>query len=180
MIASDLLIIRAVKEADLPVFFEHLSDMSSLGEFLPVIMPSETQLRHEFAADGLIGKDAQRLLIVSPDGEMLGYIWAFKSVPYFDATEVGYQIFSTEQRGKGYASEALRLFRDYLFESSQVNRLELRISTDNTGSQKVAEKLNFVREGICREAAYSKGRLHDMCIYAQLRREWQEQGNTDG
>ncbi len=180
MISSDLLTIRAVKEADLPTFFEHLSDMRSLGEFLPVIMPSETQLRQEFAVDGLIGKDYQRYLIVAPDGEILGYIWAFKSVPYFDAIEVGYQIFSGTQRGKGYVSEALRLFRSYLFESSQVNRLELRIAPDNTGSLKVAEKLGFVREGVCREAAYSKGRLHDMCLYAQLRREWQEQDNGNG
>lgn len=177
MISSDLLTVRAVRETDLAVFFEHLSDMQSLGEFLPVIMPSETQLRQDFAKDGLISTDYQRYLIMAPDGEMLGYIWAFKSVPYFDATEIGYQIFSGTHRGKGYASEALRLLRDYLFEASQVNRLELRVAVDNTGSQKVAEKLGFIREGICREAAYSKGRLHDMCIYAQLRREWQENQN---
>ena len=174
MISSDLLTVRAVRETDLETFFAHLSDMQSLGEFLPVIMPSETQLRQDFAKDGLIGPDYQRYLIVAPDGEMLGYIWAFKSVPYFDATEIGYQIFSGARRGKGYASEALRLLRDYLFEASQVNRLELRIAVDNAGSLKVAEKLGFTREGVCREAAYSKGRLHDMCIYSQLRREWQD------
>ena len=179
MITSDILSIRAVREADLPEFFSYLSDMQSLGAFLPVIMPSETQLRQDFAKDGLISPDYQRYLIIAPDGAMLGYIWAFKSVPYFDATEVGYQIFNSSARGKGYATEAMRLFRDYLFEASQVNRLELRIATENIPSQKVAEKLGFVREGVCREAAYSKGKLYDMAIYAQLRREWQELTRDD-
>lgn len=174
MLQSEQLIIRVVKETDLEHFFELLSDMQSLGDFLPVIMPSQSQLRQEFAADGLISKDYQRYLITSPTDQILGYIWAFKSVPYFDAIEVGYQIFNSEHRGKGYASEALRLLSNYLFESTQVNRIELRIATQNPASVKVAEKQGFSLEGICREAAYSRGKLHDMYLYSLLRREWRE------
>ena len=164
--------IRTIKEADLESFFDLLNDIDSQGEFLPVSLTSEHKLRSQYLENGFVSDTSEQYLITNWSEEIVGSIWAFKSVPYFDAIEVGYQIFDHENRGKGYASEALAMFYQYIFETKQINRIELRIATENEPSEKVALKVGFTLEGTNREAAYSKGKLHDMKVYAMLRREW--------
>lgn len=164
--------IRTIKEADLEALSGFFNDIDSQGEFLPVTLTSEVKLRSQYLENGFISDTSEQYLITNRSDEVIGSIWAFKSVPYFDAIEVGYQIFDHENRSKGYAAEALMVFHQYIFESKQVNRIELRIATENKASEKVALKVGFKPEGTNREAAYSKGKLHDMNVYAMLRREW--------
>ncbi len=164
--------IRTIKEADIEVYSELVNDIDSQGEFLPATLISDTKLRAQYAENGFISDTLERYLIINTSDEIVGLIWAFKSVPYFDAIEVGYQIFDHKNRGKGYMTEALMMFHRYIFESKQVNRIELRIATENTSSERVALNVGFSLEGTNREAAFSKGKLHDMNIFAMLRREW--------
>lgn len=164
--------IRTIKEADIKVYSELVNDIDSQGEFLPATLISDTKLRAQYAENGFISDTLERYLIINTSDEIVGLIWAFKSVPYFDGIEVGYQIFDHKNRGKGYMTEALMIFLRYIFESKQVNRIELRIATENTSSERVALKVGFSLEGTNREAAFSKGKLHDMNIFAMLRREW--------
>lgn len=164
--------IRVVRERDLDTLLDLINTASYQGEFLPSAMTSETTLRANFAKDGFVSDTSQRYLIVDSVDRLVGSIWAFRSVPYFDALEVGYQIFAPADRGKGYATEALTLFHQHLFESKPVNRLELRIATENTPSNKLANKLGFTLEGVSRSAAFSHGRHHDMNVYSMLRSEW--------
>ena len=164
--------IRTIKETDLNALFDFVNDVDSQGAFLPAALTSEIKLRSQYAENGFISDASEQYLITNKSDVIIGSIWAFKSVPYFDAIEVGYQIFDHENRGKGYAGEALIAFHQYLFETKQVNRIELRIASENEASEKVALRVGFKLEGVNREAAYSKGRLHDMNIYAMLRREW--------
>jgi RimJ/RimL family protein N-acetyltransferase len=46
----------------------------------------------------------------------------FRTVPYLDELELSYQIYGTQNRGKGIAPESVRLLTKYLFERSKVNR----------------------------------------------------------
>ncbi len=164
--------IRTIKEEDLSTLFGLLNDIDSQGEFLPVTLTSEVKLRSQYMDNGFVSDTSEQYLITNKSDEIVGSIWAFKSVPYFDAIEVGYQIFDHENRGQGYATEALTVFYQYIFEVKQVNRIELRIASENESSEQVAIKAGFKIEGTNREAAYSKGKLRDMNIYAMLRREW--------
>ena len=174
MIKGNNIHIRAIKEKDLEIFFEFISDIENQGIFLPSTMESEVQLKTQFSKNGFISEYSERYVITNKLDEIIGSIWAFKSVPYFDAIEVGFQIFDMKNCGKGYATESLLLFHNYIFEAKQVNRIELRIATENKASEKVAVKIGFTLEGTNREAAYSKGKLYDMNQYAMLRREWSE------
>lgn len=172
MLKGNNISIRPIKETDLEALYDLLNDIQSQGEFLPAALTSEIELKSQYQKNGFISEDSQRYLITNKSNEIIGSIWAFKSVPYFDAIEVGYQIFDQTSRGKGHATDALKIFHQYIFESTQVNRIELRIATQNIPSQKVALKIGFKLEGTNKEAAYSKGKVHDMHIYAMLRREY--------
>jgi RimJ/RimL family protein N-acetyltransferase len=57
---------------------------------------------------------------------MVGSIWFFKSIPYFDGLEIGYTMFDPHQRRRGIMTEALSLCADYLFQSKHIHRLQLR------------------------------------------------------
>ncbi len=104
--------------------------------------------------------------------KILGSIWIFKSVPYFDALEIGYHIFDIIDYKKNYATEAVCLITDYLFKTKKLHRLEIRMSVENTASEKVAIKAGYKHERISREAAFSHGRYHNIHSYSLLREEW--------
>jgi RimJ/RimL family protein N-acetyltransferase len=172
MIIGNNIKIRAIKEKDLDDLFSLLGDIKSKGVFLPIEIKSEINFRKEYEVSGFVTEKSSRFVIVSNADEIIGLIWAFVSVPYFDALEIGYQIFDEKNRNKGYATEAVNIFVDYLFKSKQLNRVEIRVAVENIASEKIAQKNGFTHEGISRQSAYSRGIHHDMHIYSKLRSEW--------
>ncbi len=164
--------IRPVAERDLEELTDRLSDPVALGEFMPQGFISESNFRKNFHEHGFIRENSERYVVVSKDDELLGSIWIFKSVTYFDSLEMGYYIFEDVSRGKGYATESVKLLTDFIFRSRQLNRLEIRMSVENTASEKVAINAGYTHEGVLREAAFSNGKHHDMNTYSLLRREW--------
>jgi len=172
MLSNENIKIRHVEERDLDDLISLDNDLDIRGEYLPcgLISPQRTKL--QFKENGLSSEAHETLLIVNKSDEILGKIWHFKSVPYFNAREIGYTLFDIEQRGKGIVSQAVELLTDYLFSSRQINRVEIRMDINNIASEKVAIKCGFTKEGTSRGANYVRGRNVDMHIYAKLREEW--------
>ncbi|NJO36614.1 MAG: GNAT family N-acetyltransferase [Rhizobiales bacterium] len=144
--------IRTVMEKDLDDLIALLGDTSKQGEFLPINLVSQSLLRQEFIKNGFFTDDFQRLVMVDGQDRIIGSIWVFRSVPYFDALELGYKLFHRKDWGKGLMTEAVSLVVDHLFSSRTVNRLEIRCDVANEASAKVAQKLGFRHEGIARQA----------------------------
>jgi len=161
-----------VKSADLDQLLDLLNDLESVSEFLPNLFVSEAAFRSEYERTGFLSEGSSRFVIADSDERIVGMAWSFKSIPYFDALEVGYRIFDTKDRNNGFATEALNLLCKYIFESNRTNRIEIRVAAQNVASQKVAVNAGFVHEGIHRQAAFSKGTVFDMSTYALLRDEW--------
>jgi RimJ/RimL family protein N-acetyltransferase len=61
-----------------------------------------------------------------------------------------------------------------LFGQTAIERLEARCSVDNLASQRVLEKVGFVREGLLRGYFELQGRRVDNFLYALLRSEYFE------
>lgn len=79
-------------------------------------------------------------------GELLGYT----GVRLVDGNgQIGYWV-RREARGRGVATEALRLLVRWAFEERSFGRLQLLTEPDNRASQRVAEKCGFRREGLLR------------------------------
>ncbi|CAG7907692.1 hypothetical protein IGI04_016461 [Brassica rapa subsp. trilocularis] len=82
--------------------------------------------------------------------------------------EIGYVI-GSKYWGKGIATEAVRLVAAEIFkEMPEMERLEALVDVDNIGSQKVLEKVGFVREGVMRKFMYLKGNVRDMVMFSFL------------
>lgn len=164
--------LRTIMEKDLDELVRLLGDVSKQGDFLPVGLVSQNDMRKTFEKNGFWTDDSKRLLMIDDHERIIGMLWIFRSVPYFDALEIGYKLFHREHWGKGLTTEAVGLVVDYLFASEKVNRLEIRCDIENEASARVAEKLGFTLEGVAQQATFARGRHHDMKQFALLRTDW--------
>jgi RimJ/RimL family protein N-acetyltransferase len=117
------------------------------------------------------------LVVTLPDGDIVGHIEFFRTVPYLDEFELSYQIYGTQNRGKGIATESVRLLTKYLFERSKMNRIRLLIHPENKVSIRVAEKAGYRFEALARGIWYSRGENHDLATYVLLRDEFVRSSN---
>ncbi len=73
------------------------------------------------------------------------------------------------ERGQRYGVEAQCQLADYLFEWTDVNRVEAQTDIENVAEQRALERAGFQREGIARGSQYRAGRYHDLVVYSRLR-----------
>ncbi len=94
--------------------------------------------------------------------------------------EVGVGIYESRHWNKGYGSEALRLWVDYLFEAMPLRRIGLRTWSGNRRMIRVARRLGFHLEATFREAYPGRDRAYDRLSFGLLRREWQRLRRSQG
>jgi ribosomal-protein-serine acetyltransferase len=88
-------------------------------------------------------------------------------VPIRRLGEMGYWVRS-ERAGRGLATEAGAAVVRFGFEVLGLYRIELRAGTENVPSQRVAEKLGFVREGLLRRGCPMGDAGYDCYLYGLL------------
>lgn len=80
--------------------------------------------------------------------------------------ELGYWI-SPSHNSKGFASRAVKLIEKQAFNCG-IHRLVIIIQKDNTPSSRVAERNNYILEGVLHDALYKYDRYFDAKIYAKI------------
>jgi ribosomal-protein-serine acetyltransferase len=73
--------------------------------------------------------------------------------------------------GQGVASEAVRLVADYAFRRTDLIRLEIVVAVGNLRSQRVAEKVGALREGVLRDRILLPSGPSDAVMFSLVRRE---------
>lgn len=86
---------------------------------------------------------------------------------------VGISICKDDYLNRGYGTEALKLWIDYLFENSKYHKLCLDTWSFNPRMMSVAEKIGFNSEGCQREMQFWQGEWLDLVHYGMLREEWE-------
>ncbi len=171
MVQGKLINIRILEERDLETYNLLTNDYSEKGPYFPIIIRTISETKKIFNDNGFFSKEGGRMLIVDKKDNILGFVSFFKVAPYISGYEIGYQIFKSKNRGKGYTSEALKLFSAFLFELFPISRLQICMEKSNVGSLKVAEKCGFKFEGRMREVSSSNGKLITNELYAMIRSE---------
>jgi ribosomal-protein-alanine N-acetyltransferase len=82
--------------------------------------------------------------------------------------EIGYVV-GPSARGKGVATRTLRLLTEWGFSELGLERIELWIDPGNAGSERVAERVGYVREGTLRSYWIKEEIRRDMGIWSRLR-----------
>ncbi len=123
--------LRLVQETDLDEFIELWHDVRARGPYYPLGLTPAVVRRSEYLETGYWQDDMGRMVIEDKEGVLVGQILCFKPAGYMNALELAYIILRPESRGKGYMTEAVRLFTDYLFDLHKINRIQLTAVVGN-------------------------------------------------
>jgi len=179
--SSERLQLRCYRPSDGAMYFEMLRlNWGHLFEFLPSFLmnvQNEEDVIEEFSRQKTEW-NARNLFIFGIWKKATGiYIGeCYLANPEWDVPriEVGYFIVKASI-GQGYATEAAKATIRYAFEHMYVSRVDLRCSSENNASIRVAEHCGFVQEGRFRQNHRKKdGTLVDMLWYGLLLSEWQK------
>ncbi|MGW4027754.1 GNAT family N-acetyltransferase [Streptomyces sp. NPDC004838] len=76
--------------------------------------------------------------------------------------------------GRGLVTRAVRVLIDWAVGERGIHRVEWVVSSGNTASIRVAERLGMQRDGILREAYPYRGVRHDLEVWSMLAPRWRE------
>jgi RimJ/RimL family protein N-acetyltransferase len=144
------------------------------GEFNDFGMPPDDESVREALEKGPLRNERNGQLIIerAADGQPIGTVgWHeihYGPPPKSRAWNIGISLIP-ETRGQGFGGIAQRLLADYLFETTDANRVEASTDAENLAEQRALEKAGFIREGIQRGAQFRAGAHHDLITYARLR-----------
>ena len=106
--------------------------------------------------------------IEAHDGEFLG-LGMFVQLDHEGRQgEIGYVV-GPAARGRGVATRTLRLLTEWGFSGLGLERIELWIDLANPASERVAERVGYVREGVLRSYWFKEDIRHDFGIWSRLR-----------
>ena len=171
MLQGKSVILRLFTDEDLEKLFALDSDVATRGEHFPIALHTLTDMRRQFQETGWWQEDQGRMVITDLNDRMVGAIVFFRPSPMLAGYEVGYAIFRPEDRGKGYMTEALRIFSAYLFELRPIPRLQLGMFKGNAASRRVAEKCGYQYEGTQRQGSFLRGEYRDRETFSLLAEE---------
>jgi RimJ/RimL family protein N-acetyltransferase len=108
------------------------------------------------------------LAVVDRDtGTLSGTIGLFRADWVARSAEVAYGV-RPAWRGRGIATDALRLLAGWALRECGLRRVELRVDTANGASIRVAEKAGFHREGVLRQVEAGPGGNRDQVVFSLI------------
>jgi RimJ/RimL family protein N-acetyltransferase len=169
-LGDDAVVLREWRAADAGALVVALND-PEIARWTRVPSPYTRDDAEEFLAQRavrLAHGEALTLAIASAaTDEPLGSIALKVTSPENARGELGYLVFPAA-RGGGVATRAVRLLARHGFEHAGLRRVEILTAAANVGSQRVAERAGFTREGLLRSYFDNKGRRDDMVVWSLL------------
>jgi RimJ/RimL family protein N-acetyltransferase len=120
------------------------------------------------AAAYFITREQLQFLILSRGGEHVGTIGAQKFDWNIPKGEIGYWL-RTSHTGQGLMSEAVNALTQFLIETLQFKRVEIRMDEKNSKSWRVAERCGFQLDGtFVHDSRALDGSLRNTRIYSRI------------
>jgi ribosomal-protein-serine acetyltransferase len=113
-------------------------------------------------------RKAFEFVIVGDGGRLLGGCGINQVNPMHRYANLGYWV-RTSATGHGVAPAAVRAVAAYAFRKTDLIRLEIVVAVGNTRSQRVAEKVGAVREGVLRSRVLLSTGPTDAVMYSLVR-----------
>jgi len=156
-----------MEKEDLPLYVKWINDPAFFGEYNPLEQTTKVEMEKNYDT---APPERRRFFIEKKEGTKIGVVGVF---PVGDLWEIGYSLIPSE-RGKGYGTEAVTIFVDYLFLSRDLVRIQAATDLRNIASQRILEKVGFKREGTVRKSMFIHGEWRDLLLHSILREEWKE------
>jgi len=174
-IQTDRLLLRPFTLADVADVHEYWSSDSNWERFNASVPQDFTQEDAEQFVNEMIGRDRE----TQPSWAVLGesVVKGVVSLVFEQSHRIaviGYGIHA-DLRGRGLSAEAARGVIAHAFEAyPHLNRIRAHTNSENIASQRVLEKLRFIKEGTLRENQFVKGQYQDEAIFGLLRKDFEK------
>jgi [ribosomal protein S5]-alanine N-acetyltransferase len=161
---------RFLRQEDLAIWTTFFSDKESV-RFFPLFAKPEPKEGAQMWIDKILQRYADKryglqAMLDKHSDEFIGQCGLLvQTVDGILELEVGYSLLR-EHWGKGYATEAAKLFRDYGFQTTNVDSIISIIDPQNFPSQAVAERNGMKRE---KQTVWND---MDIFVYRITREEW--------
>lgn len=110
-------------------------------------------------------------LIIRHHGALCGAIALHRIDTQHRNTSIGYWIDEAHQ-GRGIVTAACRAVVTEGFENFGLHRIEIRCAVENHRSSAVPRRLEFLEEGILREAEWLHDHWVDLRVFSMLAQDW--------
>ena len=169
-IPGDGFVLRPWREDDLDALVRHANDEQVAGgvsDRFP--FPYTRQDGEQFLA-GKVIDFRDPVFAIEIDGEACGGIGAQAGKgERSQAAEFGYWL-GRAHWGKGTMTRAVALFTPWVMRELRLYRLYATVLAFNIGSAQVLRRNGFMEEGVQRAAVFKRGVLHDLRMFAKVRR----------
>ncbi len=168
------LVLRPFRRRDADSLYESASDsLTELNQWLPWAHLAYSRsdagsfIRESMAAwqEGRAFDFAIRQ--VDDLGRHVGNVSVWFTSRHARVGEIGYWVRTADTSG-GVCTEAVARALEVAFEELDMHRVTLRIAVGNLGSERVAEKLRFSREGLLREEVLVNSQWVDHSLWGLL------------
>ena len=166
---DDVVVLRPPAEGDADAIATALQD-PEIPRFTRIPSPYSRDDAVRFIAEAAAhwreGASQAFMVFDAATGALVGGIGVHAS-EHLEAREIGYWV-AREARGRGVATRAVRLVSTWAITELGLRRLELMTHVDNVGSQTVALRVGFTREGVLRSYATIGCGLADVVMFSLL------------
>lgn len=167
----DGFLMRAWREDDIDAALEIvLENREHLQTYMQWMTPEYSiEDARKFLVQGIkdrLDKNTLGLALLE-DGKLIGSTGFNRLDWKAKVCEIGYWI-DHRHEGKGIVTKACKAMIEYAFDELEMNRVEIRCSSENLRSSAVPQRLGFRLEGTLRQAEVLNGRPHDFLIFGLL------------
>lgn len=163
---TERLVTRWLTSADVPLWVAFFDDPVNCTYIRPFMNGPAEKMAADMIAKQLNryqeGTYGMQALVRKDSGEMIGMCGLLQQhINDVNEVEVGYHLLR-RYWGRGYATEAARMFRDYALNNSDVNSIVSIIHPQNTPSKNVAMRngMHFSEQGMFKGAPFDIYRIH--------------------
>jgi RimJ/RimL family protein N-acetyltransferase len=154
-------------------WLDHVADLVAdpdVLRFTRVPQPPPDGFARSWITSYVVGREDRTrdgFAAVGGGGQFLGLGLAPQIDRASSELELGY-IVAPAARGRGVATQILRLLTQWAFRDLQAQRIFLIVDVENHASDRVAERCGYRREGVMRSIHLKQGQRIDATLWSRL------------
>lgn len=160
--------LRALEPEDLELLF-NIENNREFWEISSTVTPYSKYILKQYLEnshrDIYEVKQLRLVICKAEDSRPVGLIDIYDFEPKHKRGAIGILIENKEDRGKGYAAEALHLLCEYCFGQLDVHQLYANVGAENIPSQRLFEKAGFTLVGNKKDWNLVNGKFKDELLY---------------
>ncbi|WP_314063811.1 GNAT family protein [uncultured Vagococcus sp.] len=160
--------LRKMTPADSAEVFQNWTSSEVVAKYLTWAPHSSVEVTKDYLTFEEKNREEGWGIVLKETNQLIGNIAVIDNKPKIKTKTIGY-VLGEKFWNYGYMSEALTEVINFLFETTDVNRIEAEHDIKNPGSGRVMEKSGMIFEGVLRKSGFNNQGIVDVAVYSILR-----------